>query len=414
VLDEVGSNVFLLLVVERGFPVRIAFITHYTSLYGANRSLLNLIDGLKRYEVFAHIVSPGEGEITEALRERRIPIAIMPVRYWMSTRPSSGSGLKWVYRYMRWGYGAAKRLYRNIYVLPSLARQLRAWGIDLIYTNSSVIPTGALAAKCLRLPHVWHLRELGDLDYGLRPDWGTSAFRYLIGSADAIITNSKAVRSHLLNGVTNEHVYVIYNGVAWESDFDHLRELAQEERQHQRPYTFALVGIIHPNKGQEMAIRALAIATKRFPDIRLLIVGGGDATHLKRIATELGVIDNVEFWGYIHDPYKAYLAADAVLMCSKYEAMGRVTAEAMAACRPVIGYESGGTAEIIEHEHTGLLYRGGPEALATCMMRFVENPEWAQQLGENGWHVAHEKYSIEVYSESVYQVLCSVLGRKSE
>ena len=391
--------------------MRVAFITHYTSLYGANRSLLNLIDGLKRYEVFSHVVSPGEGEITEALRDREIPVAIMPIQYWVSKRPSSSNALKWVYRNLYWGYGVLKRLCRNLYVLPPLIRQLQAWGVELIYTNSSVTPIGALAAKYLRLPHIWHLRELGDLDYGLRPDWGTSAFKYLISSADAIITNSKAVRSHLLNGVANKHVHVIYNGVAWESDFDRLRRLAQKERKYQRPYTFALVGVIHPNKGQETAIRALAIAIKRFPDIRLLIVGGGDTTRLKRIATELGVIDNVEFWGYIQDPYKAYMTADAVLMCSKYEAMGRVTAEAMSACRPVIGYESGGTAEIIEHERTGLLYHGGPESLATCMMRFIENPGWARQLGENGWHVAREKYSIEIYSESVYQVLCSVRNR---
>ena len=392
--------------------MRIAFITHYTALYGANRSLLNLLDGLKRYQVSAYVVSPREGEITDALRERGIPIAIMPIRYWMSTRPSSGGGLKWIYRYMRWKYKALKRLYRNFHVLLPLMRQLRAWDVDLIYTNSSVIPVGALAAKCLQLPHVWHLRELGDLDYGLHPDWGRRIFRYLVGSSNAIIANSEAVRSHLLRGVRNGHVYVIYNGVAWEADFDRLRELAQEERKYQRPYTFALVGFIHPNKGQETAIRALAIAAKRFPDIRLLIVGGGDTTHLKRIATESGVIDNVEFWGYIQNPYKAYLTADAVLMCSKYEAMGRVTAEAMSACRPVIGYESGGTVEIIEHEHTGLLYRGGPESLATCMIRFIENPEWARQLGENGWQVARKKYSIEVYSEKVYQVLCSVVKRK--
>jgi glycosyltransferase involved in cell wall biosynthesis len=95
------------------------------------------------------------------------------------------------------------------------------------------------------------------------------------------------------------------------------------------------------------------------------VVGEGKIDQLKALAHDLGVADRVEFWGYIDDPYKAYLASDAVLMCSKNEAMGRVTVEAMSACRPVIGYDQAGTSEIIEHGRTGLLYRGGPEALAS-------------------------------------------------
>lgn len=389
--------------------MRVAFITHYTSLYGANRSLLDLIDGLRSYGVSSYVVSPEEGDVTAALQDRGVPVAIMPIIRWMSERPASSGLLRRAYRYVRWQRNVLERLYRNFRVLPVLVQQLRLWDVDVIYTNSSVIPIGALAAKWLRSPHVWHLREFGDLDFGLYPDWGASIFRHVMGSADAFIAISEAVRSHLLNGMANERVHVIYNGVAWEADFDRLYDLAQGKSSRQEPYTFALVGRIHPSKGQETAIRALAITTDRFPDARLLMVGGGDTRQLKRIANELGVAGNVEFWGYVQDPYKAYLAADAVLMCSINEAMGRVTAEAMAACRPVIGYDSAGTAEVIEHEQTGLLYRGGPGSLATCMMRFIERPEWARQLGTNGWHVAHEKYSIEVHSESVYQVLRSIL-----
>jgi len=37
--------------------MRDAFITHYSALYGANRSLLNLIDGLRRYDVVPHVVA---------------------------------------------------------------------------------------------------------------------------------------------------------------------------------------------------------------------------------------------------------------------------------------------------------------------------------------------------------------------
>ena len=392
--------------------MRVAFISHYTALYGANRSLLDLIDGLRTYNVVPHVVAAAEGDVTAALRSRDVPVVALPLQWWMASRDLYGfdvrHGARWVYRRLQRRRDAVRRLYGNFRVLPALVRQLRTWQIDVVYTNSIVTPIGAIASRRLRLPHVWHVREFGDLDYAFRHDWGLGVFRHILGSADAIIAISDAVRTHLLRGMSSQRIHTIYNGVASEARFRKLYDLGQAQSDRKLPYTFALVGLIHPNKGQETAIRALAIAASRYPGIRLLIVGGGDTSQLERIATEVGVTDNVEFWGYVEDPYRAYLAADAVLMCSKNEAMGRVTAEAMAACRPVIGCRSGGTSEVIEHEHTGLLYGDGPEALAACMGRFVEDPGWARRLGENGWRVARKKYSIEAYAESVYQVLRSV------
>jgi glycosyltransferase involved in cell wall biosynthesis len=119
----------------------------------------------------------------------------------------------------------------------------------------------------------------------------------------------------------------------------------------------------------------------------------------------LAVADRVEFWGFVPDPERAFLEADVALMCSRNEAMGRVTAEAMATCRPVIGYDRGGTSEMIDHDRTGLLYRGGTEALAACMARYVTAPELAWQHGQAGWHVARRRHSTEAYAAQVAEVL---------
>ena len=108
------------------------------------------------------------------------------------------------------------------------------------------------------------------------------------------------------------------------------------------------------------------------------------------------------------------MKADAVLMCSRNEAWGRVVAEAMATCRPVIGHDKGGVSELILNNRTGLLYTNGFEELADCMSAFVANPTWAKSLGENVWHVAREEYTIEKYASRIYDVLLSVLNRQRE
>src|SRR5262245_44547248 len=161
-------------------PRRISFITHYSELYGANLSLLNLIEGLGRYGVRAHVILPEPGDLLGALSRHDIPAAVLPFEWWVSTR--------------RTVPGAAERLCRNVRTLRPLTAQLTRWGTDLVYSNSSVFAIGALAAAELGLPHVWHLREFGRLDYDLRPDFGIHLSRLMYRSADAAIFVSNALR----------------------------------------------------------------------------------------------------------------------------------------------------------------------------------------------------------------------------
>src|SRR5262249_58037516 len=155
-------------------------------------------------------------------------------------------------------------------------------------------------------------------------------------------------------------------------------------------------------------VRAFVDAAARWPSARLPLVGGAGRTgeqdsfdRCRALAAEPAVAGRVEFWGYVPDPERAFLEADVALMCSRNEAMGRVTAEAMSACRPVIGFDSGGTTELIDPGRTGLLYRGGAEALAACMARYVAAPELAWQHGQAGWHDARRRHSTEAYAAQI-------------
>jgi glycosyltransferase involved in cell wall biosynthesis len=98
-------------------------------------------------------------------------------------------------------------------------------------------------------------------------------------------------------------------------------------------------------------------------------------------------------------------------MCSPHEAMGRVTAEAMSACRPVIGFDGGGTPELIDHGRSGLLYRGGAEELAACMGRYAEEPGLAWRHGEAAWHQARRRHTTEAYAGHVHAILRGVRRR---
>lgn len=378
--------------------VRIAFLTHYAELYGANLSLLNLVGGLARRGVEARVICPEAGDLLGALAARGVPAAVIPFEWWVSTRRTAG--------------GAARRLRRNLRNVRAIAGVVARWGAGLVYSNSSVFAAGALAAAELGLPHVWHLREFGRRDYDLLPDAGLVLARLAYRTADAAIYVSHALRRALAGRRPPPNSHVIYNGVATEAQFEERRRAAESLRGRSQPFTFALVGRFRESKGQAVALRAFAELAASHPQTRLLLVGGaggtGDQTyfdHCRALAGELGVADRVEFWGYVPDPERAFLAADCALMCSRSEAMGRVTAEAMTACRPVIGYEAGGTSELIARDSTGLLYCGGPSELAACMARYARDPELARTHGEAGWAAARQRHTEEGYAARVHEVL---------
>lgn len=397
--------------------MRIAFFTHYTELYGANRSLLNLLDGLKPYGVEPLVIAPCRGAVTHALDERGVPCLVVPSAWWCSEPPAAGRGPGQLLARYRSRRDAVARMRANLVAAFRLKRDLQRWGVELLYTNSSVIPLGALVATMLNKPHVWHLREFGDLDYNLAPDWGRTLFNSLIARADAQICVSQAIASHYHEALRNGKWHVVYNGVAPMGQIDHLRERSDPYADTCTPFVFSIIGLVHPKKGQEVAIRALAVVKRSHPKVRLLIAGaddrgGAEVARLRRLTAELGVEGEVSFIGYVEDPYVVYTQSHAVLMCSENEGMGRVTVEAMTASRPLVGYDHGGTKELVLHEVNGLLYTGGAPELATCMLRLAQAPEQARRMGEKGWHLSREKYCIESYASRIHAICCGVLGRQ--
>jgi glycosyltransferase involved in cell wall biosynthesis len=386
---------------ETSTPLRITFFTHYTELYGANLSLLALIDGLGKYGVQAHVICPDQGDLLSALAQRNVPAVQFPFEWWVSTK--------------RTLWGAAQRIYKNLQMLQPIANQIVRWRTELVYSNSSVFAIGAMSAAKLRLPHIWHLREFGNRDYNLWPDLGAWFSRRVFRTADARIFVSRALKQAFLRDAKLKNTHVIYNGVASEAVFDERQRAAEAMQGRKQPFTFVLVGRFRKSKGQAIAIEAFAKVAKRFANARLILVGDAGLTgeqayydNCRARVQELGISDRVELWGYIPDPERAFLAADAALMCSQNEAMGRVTVEAMSAGRPVIGNDSGGTSELIDHNRTGLLYKGTADDLAQCMIRYIASPELARQHGEAGWQVARQRHSTETYANQVFQVIQTI------
>ncbi len=379
--------------------MRILFLAQYHEEYGSIRSLLDLADGLRSYDISPFFVIPAAGGFSAMLAAQGFPFKILPVPWWMSAKNLSlKSKLK------------ASREIRS--AAREIEAQIRAWEIDLVYTNSYVTPVGRLAAKRAGLPHIWHIREYGDLDFNLRfifPSW--LSHRIISGSG-AVICHAKAVQAYHFKR-QRPGIHQIYNGVASLPIFDE-RLSKHQSTPTLEPYTFLMLSAISPKKGQEQAIRALASLRWQGIPARLILAGGGRQDYLSQLhalVTELDLQDWVSFPGFVADPFPLYYQADCALVCSEHEAFSRVGLEAMSTALPVIGRNSGGTPEIIVHEQTGFLYDSF-EDLVTYMKSMVQKNEDARRMGLAGWHRARNLFNIEDYANKVYGVIQSVMEKR--
>jgi len=90
------------------------------------------------------------------------------------------------------------------------------------------------------------------------------------------------------------------------------------------------------------------------------------------------------------------LAAAALFVyVSKMEGLGSAAIAAAAAGVPVIASGVGGLPEAVEHDRTGLIVPNRAEKLAQAILRLVNDPQAAQEMGTRGRMRAIEKFSVE-------------------
>jgi glycosyltransferase involved in cell wall biosynthesis len=149
-----------------------------------------------------------------------------------------------------------------------------------------------------------------------------------------------------------------------------------------------LLGAIVPWKRPDLALEAVARASGRLPELRLVVAGHavGDVSErllaaLRERAARPDLAGRVEFPGPLADPRPALAGASCLLHCSDAEPFGLVLLEAMACGRPVVAPASGGPLEIVA-EGTGRLYPpGDARAAGDALAGLLGDPVAARAAG---------------------------------
>lgn len=351
-------------------------IAHVPNYFGANRSLLTSIETFQEMGLSPYVVCPREGELSDVLKEKQIELLAAPLPWWFEKKRT----FKW-----RDAVSAARSILDHPRFVPP----------SLVYTNSLVTPVGLLVSRKAGCPHLWHIREFGKEDYGLTPSVPAGTVEKVLSKSRCIF-NSKAVASKF-SSVQGE---VIYNCVEIPPDFP--EHTGSCER-------IGVIGHLHQEKGQRDLLQFFERFHTQLPPFELQIIGDGERNYVeecRRFVERSPIRERVHFCGYLGDVHERLQKLDVVIVPSRMEAFGRVTAEAMGAGRVVIGRNSGGTPELIRHGETGFLYNSEEELFKLVSM-LHESPELVRRVSQEARAFAELQFSRGVFQDRLRALLQS-------
>ncbi len=368
--------------------MNILSVNNTTDLYGASRCLERVFTRFVEGGHEVHVVLPGNGPLVELLRSKGIQVHIQ-TGLSVFDRSQVGSILGCL-RFL---------LYFPISVVLLIALILR-YSIDVVHTNTGVLPSSGIAAMLTGTPHVWHVRELF-AEFG----WLWKPYeRYISLFSSVIIAISRCTRNQFDFAIRNR-VHVIYDGLD-ETAFE-VNPERRDAFRNSFPTDKLLVGVVgrikFHRKGQEVLVRAARLLKERHPRVHYVIVGStalGNEEHETRLRSLIASLDlenDFTFVGDVEDPMPVFAALDvAVVPSVQPEPFGCVVIEAMAVGTPVIGSRCGGIAEQIIDGSSGLLFTpGDPDALADRLERIINDGLLRERIIEEGLQRVHDVFRLE-------------------
>lgn len=299
----------------------------------------------------------------------------------------------------------------NKYAIKKIVSFISDEKFDLVHINTSYSYVGAIAAKKAGVPVIWHIREFLEEDQQRRIINKKRGYALMNRSTRLVAISESILQKYKQS--FKDRIGLIYNGIDEQQFYDSSKNILQKDK-----VIFICVGAITNYKGQLIAVEALdkLKSEEHFYDFELWLVGtdkGEYANSIRSFIVKNGLSENVKFLGRRQDVAELYKKSDIACVCSRAEAFGRITVEAMMSGNLVIGADTAGTKEIIADGEDGLLFKSGDANSLYQKIKFaLDNKDNARELAAHGRQSAIEKFTADRNAEEVYNLYQDIWTRK--
>mgnify|MGYP000844652584 CR=1 FL=1 len=297
-------------------------------------------------------------------------------------------------------------LFQMCLVFIRLAGVIKTEKPDIIHAHSPVLNgfPAWLVGKTFCIPVVYEIRAFWE-DAGVdQATYKEQSLKYrLVKFFETWICHRVAQVAVLCQGIKNDlasrgvdpgKMTPVYNGIRPENfkpyppdqEFSDAWQLSGKR-------VIGFIGSFYRYEGLDLLVEAFSRLASQYPDINLLLVGGGEMEErLKEQVKTLGIEDRTVMPGRVpHNRVDGVYALIDILVYPRYSV--RLTElvtplkplEAMAMKKVLIASDIGGHRELISHNRTGLLFKAGDvQALSDAIIKCLSDETLAQRLRQNG------------------------------
>ena len=356
---------------ESDKPVSVLLISHELSMTGAPVALLEMAEQLKEMGTTAVITCTSDGPLREKIESSGIPAVIIPQLF--------EEGL-----------------------LADIADLF-----DFIVVNTLVCCPAVRELNGADIPVLWWIHETEET-YGNYEDIMPAVLLSNITAVTAGPRAGDSLKKHRPLYEAEELLYAI-------SDFYTSDENKRTEKKADgEVVTFALVGTLHPRKGQEILLDAInTLDEGEYARCRFIFVGGDAGNPVtarvrKAVSEEQSNMEYIEHIGRDEMP-SFYDSIDCLICASRDDPMPMTVTEACMTCRAVICSENTGSAALLEKYDAGIIYHNDdPEELAACIRQVINGLSGMDDMRKNARKLYEENFTPEIFAASLRTVIDNI------
>jgi len=356
--------------------VNVLILTTHLNPGGLSRYVLNLSTSLKRQNHNVWVACSG-GEWVWRLSENGVNYKHIPIK------TKSICSLKILFSFL------------------ALHRLIEQENFDVVHCNTRVTQLlGFLIYKRFNIPYIGAYHGF----------YRSTIFRKQFKLSGVMsIAVSRAVREHLIKDldIEGENIKVVYNGID-RDEFLSKKASRGDWGFKNEDYLIGILGRISQEKGHFLAADAIAKLSSRRKNAYLLVSGRGKLdSKLRAYLKQERLEERVRFINC--QPNQFLDIIDLLLVPSQKEGFGYSILEAFVKGIPVIGYNTGGIAEIVRDRENGLLfYNYNSFALVDTIEDIISNDNLrrrvVQQAREDVLYFSSRRMAMD--TERVYREVC--------
>lgn len=296
-----------------------------------------------------------------------------------------------------------KKLGLDVSMVTKLAKIMRQEKPDVVHTHLDVIKYAVAAAKlsgirrCVHTVHsVAHKEAEGRIQKIINNTY------YHLGWSVPIALSAEIQETvSEFYGLEKEKIPVIRNGV------DLSKCMVKENYSLGDTVELVHVGRFDVPKNHAGLLKALQKLLSAYPQCRLNLVGDGDLrAPMEALAAELGITEEVRFYGMQANVYPYLQTADIFVLPSIYEGNPMSIIEAMGTGLPIVASMVGGIPDMVMDGETALLVPCEEDAFCRACVRLIENGQLRSDLGRRA-----KLDSSRFGAEFMAQQYCDVYGK---